>query len=89
MLTFLLLLIATTLLSTALVLAALLLAVRKLSGASGHRPRLEQPLDPFVAAAIDREAVRWATEHGHPEAAPLVSAKLRLLQRLGEHRSRS
>jgi hypothetical protein len=84
---FLVLLVATTLLSAVLMLTALALAVRRLTARQRSRVGLEQPLDPFAAAEIDQAAARWASEHGHPEAAPLVAAKLQMLQRLGERRS--
>ena len=43
-------------------------------------------IDPWVAAQIDQAAATWATQHGRPEAAPLMADKLRLLHRLGIER---
>lgn len=48
-----------------------------------------EPVDPWVEAEIDRAAVAWATEHGRPEAAPLMADKLRLLHHLGAGRRQS
>ena len=46
------------------------------------------PADPWLNAEIDRAAVAWATDSGHPEAAGLMADKLHLLHHLGTQRRR-
>lgn len=50
-------------------------------------PTPTEPADPFVAAELDRAAVRWATDTGQPpQAASLMADKLHLLYALGRRR---
>jgi hypothetical protein len=47
-----------------------------------------EPTDPYVAAALDAAAIRYAREHGRPELAPIILDKLLMLHRIGTRRER-
>jgi len=63
-----------------------LLTARQFLSRQLERGATAPEVDQFTSAALDAEAVKFATAQGRPELAGLVSRKLHLLHRLGMQR---